>query len=88
MGEMMNSKILKALIEAGAIKKMAIIGEGSFFRVEVSTPGGTNTIETLDGKLKTWNSLDSAARWVRQHGIGQCDINISRWQPDQKGMRL
>jgi len=76
------------LIEAGAIKKMAIIGEGSFFRVEVCTQGGTNTIETLDGKLKTWNSLDSAAKWIHQHGIGQCDINISRWQPAQRAMKL
>jgi hypothetical protein len=84
----MNSKILTALIEAGAIKKMAIIGEGSFFRIEVSTQGGINTIETLNGKLKTWSSLDAAAKWIRQHGIGKCDVNISRWHPAQRGMKL
>jgi hypothetical protein len=84
----MNINILRALIEAGAIKRISIIGEGSFFRIEAATPTGVNTVNTLKGKLKTWTNLDAAVKWLHNLGIGNCELNISRWQPEQKGMKL
>ena len=84
----MNSKILKALLEAGAIRRVHVIGDGSQFRVEVETQAGPTAINTLNGKLKTWGTLDTAARWIHAMGIGTCQLELSRWQPDQKGMKL
>ena len=84
----MNIKILRALIEAGAIKRVNIIGEGSFFRIEAVTPNGVNSVNTVNGKLKTWTNLDAAAKWLRNLGIGNCEVNLSRWQPEQKAMKL
>ena len=84
----MNVKILKALIEAGAIKRVNIIGDGSFFRVETLTQSGVDSVNTNDGKLKTWTTLDAAARWLHNLGIGACQVDLSRWQPGQKGMKL
>ncbi len=84
----MDVKILRALIEAGAIKRVRIIGEGSFFRIEVDTQSGPVTINTLKGKLKSWGSLDAAARWIHSLGIGVCQVELSRWQPEQRGMKL
>jgi hypothetical protein len=38
----MNEKTLRALIEAGAVRKVRIIADGSVFHVEADTP--TNTV--------------------------------------------
>ncbi len=84
----MNIKILRALIEAGAIKKINIIGEGSFFRMEAVTQTGINSVQKVNGNIKTWANLDAAAKWIHGLGIGSCEVNLCRWQPGQKCMRL
>ena len=48
----MDGKTLRALVDAGAIKKIRIIGDGCNFRVEADTQGGINIIHTSTGKLK------------------------------------
>ena len=84
----MDVKILRALIDVGAVKRVRIIGEGSFFHIEVDTQSGASSINTLKGKLKSWGSLDGAAKWIHSLGIGKCQVDLSRWQPGQKGMKL
>ena len=84
----MNEKTLKALIDAGAIKKIRIIAEGSTIYVEVISDKQTITAQTLKGKLKAWRTLDSAAKWVKSLGAGKAELNIARWRPEQRGMQL
>jgi hypothetical protein len=85
MDTRMNEKTLRALIEAGAIKKVRIIAEGSTIYVEVDSGKQTITAKTVKGALKTWRSLDTAAKWVRSLGIGTAQLDIAGWQPEQKG---
>ena len=80
----MNEKILRALVEAGAVKKIKITAEGSTIYVEAYTGSEVTTAKTIKGKLKTWSTLDSAAKWVRSLGIGQMQLDIAKWQPEQK----
>lgn len=84
----MNEKTLRALVEAGAIKRIRIVAKGCVFHVEADTPNGTITAATLKGKVKTWSTLDASARWVRALGIGEVRIQMSQWQPDQRGMKI
>ncbi len=84
----MNEKTLRALVDAGAVKRVRIVAEGALFHVEADTPNGSVTAFTLKGAVKTWSSLDTAAKWVRSLGIGTAQINIARWQPGQKGLGL
>ena len=84
----MNEKILRALVEAGAVKRVRIIANGAFFHIEAETPNGSITVSTLKGAIKTWCSLDTAAKWVRSLGIGAARIEIAKWQPGQKALRL
>ena len=84
----MDINIFRALISAGAIKKVNIIAEGDYFRIEAVTHTGINSINTVNGKLKTWATLDAAARWLHGLGIGNCQIDMSRWQPEQRGLRF
>jgi hypothetical protein len=84
----MDERLMKALVAAGAVKRIDIIGNGARFHVEASTPNGSVTAETQKGKVKTWATLDAAAKWVRSIGIGNANINLARWQPGQKELRL
>lgn len=80
----MNEKILRALVEAGVVKRIRIVANGAFFYVEADTPTGAIIAHTLKGAVKTWGSLDSAAKWVRSLGMGTAQIDISQWQPGQR----
>lgn len=84
----MNEKTLKILIEAGAVRKVCIVAEGSLFHVEAATPTTTVTATTVAGAIKTWSTLDTCAKWVRGLGLGVAQINLSRWTPNQRSLRL
>lgn len=84
----MDEKVMKAMVAAGAIKNVHIIGNGARFHVEASTPNGSVTAETRKGKIKTWVTLDAAAKWVRALGVGTAHINLARWQPGQRGFPI
>ena len=84
----MNEKVLRALVEAGAVKRIRIIADGAHFYVEAATATGAMTVQTLRGAAKTWRSLDTAAKWVRGLGIGVAEIDIARWQPGQRALKL
>ena len=80
----MNKKILRALVEAGAVKKIHIVANGGLFHVEANTPNGSVTAQTDAGKVRTWVTLDAAAKWVRSLGLGSAQLKIANWQPNQK----
>ena len=84
----MDSKIFRALIQAGAVRQVRIIADGSRFRVEVDTGTDTAILHTLKGQLKTWGSLNAAARWLHTLGIGKCQLELGGWQPSQKDLKF
>ena len=84
----MNEKILRALVEVGAVKKVKITAEGSTIYVEAYTGSEATTAKTIKGKLKTWSTIDSAAKWVRSLGIGQMQLDMAKWQPEQKKLNV
>jgi hypothetical protein len=84
----MNEKTLRALVDAGAVKRVPIIANGGLFHIEADTPNGHVTASTLKGAVKTWSSLDTAAKWVRSLGLGTAQVDITKWQPGQKGLGL
>ena len=84
----MDERMLKAMVAAGAIKKINIIASGARFHVEANTRNGAITAETQKGKVKTWVTLDAAARWVRGLGMGGAHINLTHWQPGQRELSI
>ena len=84
----MDEKMMKAMVAVGAIKKISIIGNGARFHVEANTPNGAITAETRKGKIKTWVTLDAAAKWVRSLGIGTASIKLAHWQPGQRELQI
>ena len=84
----MDERTLRALVAAGAIRNVSIIACGARFHVEVKTPNGAVTAETRKGKIRTWATLDAAARWVRGLGVGGAHVNLAHWQPAQREMTV
>ena len=82
-----DSKTLKALIEAGAVKSVSIVADGATIHALVTTgSGNAQPATTLKGTIKTWSTIDSAAKWVRSMGIGNMKLNVAKWSPGQRGM--
>ena len=84
----MDEKTLRTMVAAGAVKRIHIIGNGARFHIEATTPNGSLTAETRKGKVKTWVTLDAAAKWVRSLGVGSAHISLARWQPGQKELHI
>ena len=86
---MMDEKTLRTMIESGGVKRMEIIGDGALFHVDVVTAKkGSITATTAKGTVKTWSTLDATAKWIRSLGIGKAQLDVTRWDNRQKGLRL
>ena len=84
----MNKRILKALVDAGAVKKIKITAKGSLIYIEAHAGPEVTMVTTAKGKLKCWSTIDSAAKWIRSLGIGQMQLDMVNWQPDQKKLMV
>jgi hypothetical protein len=85
----MDEKSLRTLIEHGGVKQLHIVADGSLFHVNVlTTKKGAITALTSKGTVKTWATLDAAAKWIRSLGIGKAQLDVSGWRPGQREMPL
>jgi hypothetical protein len=88
MAKAMDEKTLRALVDAGAVKQVRIVADGSCFHVEAETQTGSVTASTVKGTLKSWITLDAAAKWVRSLGVGTAQLEIGKWQPGQHRLSI
>lgn len=84
----MDEKMLRTLVDAGALKKVQIVGSGALLYVEVAFGNKTEKVLTQRGSLRTWASLDSVAKWVRGLGLGKAELDLAGWAPGQRGLKL
>ena len=84
----MRTRELRALIDAGAIKVVRLIGDGGSVYAEFQTSSGKAIALTDKGQVKTWQTLDAAAKWLRGLGIGKARLDLAQWLPDQRILRL
>ena len=84
----MDEKKLRALVDAGAVKQVRIVAEGSYFHVEAETQTGSVTASTLKSAVKSWTTIDATAKWVRSLGVGSILLQVSNWHPTQRRLRI
>ena len=84
----MNEKTLRALVNAGAVRRVRIIADGARFHVEADTATGTLIAATGKGAPRTFSSLDATVRWMHRLGLGTAQLDVSRWHPQQRGLAL
>ena len=79
--------MLQGLVEAGAVKAVSIIANGAIIHAEICTlSSDKKVITTHAGSIKTWASIDSAAKWLKKVGLGTMKLEVGRWSPNQKSM--
>ncbi|QFY89903.1 hypothetical protein D5125_10575 [Magnetovirga frankeli] len=82
---------LNLRIEPGikdAVQQAALLDNRSVANLVEFTSTGSVVASTLKGAVKTWSSIDTAAKWIRSLGIGTAQINIANWMPGQKSLSL
>ncbi|MEW5009714.1 MAG: hypothetical protein RPR28_10680 [Cycloclasticus sp.] len=84
----MNEKTIKALVDAGAVKKVQIVAHGAAIHVNIVTKNDVVTATTLKGSIKIWATIDACAKWVKNLGIGRVQLVMDKWLPAQKGLNL
>jgi len=84
----MNEKTIRALVDAGAVKKVRIVASGSAIHVDIVTQNDVITTTTLKGAIKVWSTIDASAKWVKNLGIGRVQLIMDKWLPEQKGLKL
>ena len=85
----MNNKMLKGLVEAGAVKAVTIIANGVIIHAEILTlSGDKKVITTQAGTIKTWGTIDAAAKWLKKLGLGTMKLEVGKWMPNQRGLVL
>jgi hypothetical protein len=83
---MMNNKMLKGLVEAGAVKAFSIIANGATIHAEILTHSGDKKFITTQARtIKTWGTIDSAAKWLKRLGLGTMTLEVGKWLTNQKG---
>jgi hypothetical protein len=82
-----GERIIRALVEPGAVTKVKVVAEGLTISVEVTTGLEFVAARTNKGALKTWASIDMAAKWVHGLGLGTIQLDITRWQPGQEKLK-
>lgn len=80
----MNEKNIRVLVESGVVKQVMIRSTGARFHVEFKVGTQTHVSQTLTGEIKTWASIDSAAKWLKRLGIGAAKVDFVHWQPHQR----
>lgn len=82
----MNERELKLLLEAGALKSVQVIAQGSLFHVEARTVAGSKVVITARGEVRQWRSVDSCAKWLRKLGLGRFEIVVEDWSVGQSAL--
>ena len=85
----MDEKALRSLIDHGGVKQLHIVADGAIFHVDIVTvKQGAVTALTTTGRIKTWATLDSAAKWIRSLGVGKVQLDITQWNANQRRLAL
>ena len=75
----MNERELNLLLEAGALKSIQVIAQGSLFHVEAKTAAGCKVVMTGRGEVRQWRSIDSCAKWLCLLGFGLAMLRLEQY---------
>ena len=82
MNYMIDTRQFEALANAGAVKKIYVVGTTGGFLVKVDE----TLIEAKRGHPRVFKKLQTAAAYLKDKGIGSFSVDVSNWQPDQKSL--
>jgi hypothetical protein len=82
MNSMIDTRQFIALANAGAVKKIYVVGTSGGFVVKVDE----TLIEAKRGHPRVFRKLQTAASFLKDKGIGSFSVDLTNWQPEQKAL--
>jgi hypothetical protein len=77
---MIDAKQLTALVDAGAVKAVAVKGTAGGFTIMVDG----KLMEARRGNPRVFRKLNTAAAFLKVKGVGVFTVDVSTWNPNQK----
>jgi len=77
---MIDAKQLAALVDAGAVKAVAVKGTAGGFMISVDG----KLMEARRGNPRIFRKLNTAAAFLKVKGVGTFVVDVSGWNPSQK----
>ena len=79
----------QTLIEAGSVRGARVTAQGRSWSVELQTGSGQWVpLVAARGHVRTWKSLDTLVRWLRDLGVAQFSLDARAHDPDQRDMAV
>jgi predicted transcriptional regulator len=79
----LSTRQLAALVEEGAIKKALVSATPGGFVIQINDD---KLLEAKRGHIRCFKRLTAAASYLRVHGIGRFEVDVSRWLPEQRAV--
>lgn len=79
-----DTKQLQALVNAGAVKVVSVHGTAGGFTISVDD----NLIEAKRGHARIFKKLQTAATYLKSHGIDRFTVDLEHWHLNQMPLLL
>lgn len=78
---------MRLLADTGAIKSIDLIGCSDGFTLQVNAKGDVGgLLETDKGHVRTFSKLDTAAKLIKDMGLGKASLDVTSWTPGQRSV--
>ena len=74
------------LIDAGAVRAVAIVAQGDAWAVQIQIGTQWRTVRSKREDVRWWKSLDTAARWLHGLGIAEWSVDARQYAPVQRSV--
>lgn len=75
----------KALIDAGSIREVDVIGQGREWMIRFRIGMNDHVLHTARGDVRTFAGLQACVSYLRDLGIGHVRVDMTNWNPKQEG---
>lgn len=72
---------LRELVEAGAIERARLVGEGRGFALSVHYGTTERVLQAKRGHVRQFKNLERAAGFLRALGFSRVEVELSAWKP-------
>ena len=83
-GDSISEATLRNLIASGAVRSVAVVGQGPDWAVQVEVGMRRWALRSAREPVRLWRSLDRLARWLRERGVAEWTVDARHYNPGQR----
>ena len=82
--EGISEATLRELIASGAVRSVAVVGQGPDWAVQVEVGMRRRALRSAREPVRLWRSMDRLSRWLRERGIAEWRVDARHYNPGQR----